>query len=138
MFKYFYTSEKEITNFKKVSFEDMFYVVKDVNGNNYLICHGNKDGTVNFDDSCINVYTVQEAYDRTVKLGMIKKGEVLNICCCYGGAIKNDNKLINIVNTKKDVYTVSRQQMKNKMGRIVMYNKHSLLDKILANLFIMF
>lgn len=120
--KRFNTAEKE-------NHENIFMVITDIKGDKYLIAHG-IGGYVIADDGIGR--TASQTYTRLVKLGKIENGEHLNIACCFGGDINNDSKNVTIVNNESAPLFITRQVLNNGMGRLTMFTKTKLSDRIKA------
>lgn len=118
---------KRIDKWEKNNHSTVSYVVTDiVDKNKYLITHCNRKGGILFDGVLCPVNYV---YNQCVSLEYIKRGELLNICCCYGATINIDSlSNINIINNTNSCLYIARYKAKTK-GYLVMHtdDKESLL-----------
>lgn len=125
-------NSKEIKRFneeEKRNHENIFMVLTDIKGDKYLIAHG-IGGYVIADDGIGR--TPSQTYARLVKLSKLKNGEHLNIACCFGGDIDNDSENVTIVNNESAPLFITRQVLNNGMGRLTMFTKTKLSDRVKA------
>ena len=109
--------------------KNIFIVITDINGDKYLIAHG-KGGFIFGDDGIGR--TVDQAYERCLKKGYIKDGEHLHIACCFGAELSHDNVNVNIINNEYSELFIMRQVLNNGNGRLIMYTKKKLIDRVAA------
>lgn len=121
---------KEFESFDKTKNENIFHVITDINGKKYLICHGDKNMKMIYNN--YSFYTPDEVYDRAVKKGLIESSDDLTICCCYGGLMnKPSNKNITMLNKECNILYIHRVRTK-KGGKLVCYTKNNFINRLCA------
>lgn len=129
-----YITKAEFDAYDTASKKDqpnIFHVITDKKGKKYLVCHGDKYMKMLYNN--YSYYTPDEVYEKAIRKGLIKDGEKINICCCYGGLMsKPTNKNITILNTEKIPLFIERHKTNNGDAKLVMFTKNNLLTRFCA------
>lgn len=110
-------------------FSKTFVVFKDIEGQMYLLAHGNREGLIQYnmsDGIATNTTAASMVYEMLVEQGKIKNGQKLNIICCYGAIVKKTqqkldamglshryNDKLEFVNTTASPCTATMQRLQN-------------------------
>lgn len=134
MFKTIEVSKKEFQSFDKAEKENherIFHCVKAMDGEKYLVAHG-AGGYIFADDGIGR--TSKQMYEKCICLGIIKKGQRINICCCYGGIVDTTmTPNVKMINNTDSVLFINRIKKGSKYYLICYSN--NITDKVKAKVF---